>query len=243
MYGVHLGYTRNPYDWRFMRGTPALVRLVGGLRKPRQPILGADVAGQVETVGRNVTGFRPGDEVFALVPSRGCLAEYVSLPENLLGAKPTNLTFEQAAAVPLAALTALQSLRDHGRIEPGEKVLINGYDLLVDNVGKRRLSDCRRVLNPDGVFILVAGLQPITYWIGVPRMWVKVLSAALVWSQKVVLLPTVKPSQDDLRVMKELIESEKVTPVIDRTHPLSDTPEAIRYLEEGHARGKVVITV
>ena len=287
----------NPWDWHFMRGSPIVARMVSGLRKPRQPILGADVAGRVEAVGRNVTQFHPGDEVYAFVSSSGCFAEYVSVPASIVGHKPTNLTFEQAAAVPLAGLTALQSLRDQGRIEPGMKVLINGssggvgsfgvqiaksfgaevtavcsarnagmvrelgadhvvdyqredftrsgqrYDVLMDTVGNRRLSESRRVLEADGVVILIAGLQPMTDWIGIPRMWVRVLAARTAWRQKVIVFPIVQPSGADLRDLKDLIESGQVTPHIDRTYPLSDVPEAIRYLEQGHARGKVAIAV
>ncbi|HSK96236.1 MAG TPA: NAD(P)-dependent alcohol dehydrogenase [Euzebyales bacterium] len=287
----------NPYDWRFMRGDPALLRAVAGLRRPRQPILGADVAGRVEAVGGTVTRFRVGDEVYGLLPSRGCFAEHVAVPERMLAGKPANLTFAQAAAVPLGALTALQSLRDHRRIEPGAAVLVNGssggvgtfavqiakafgarvtgvcstrnvdmvrglgadhvvdytrqdfvsgashYDLLVDNVGNRRLRDLRRVLQPDGMLMLVTVLQPMTFWTGVPRSSMKVAVAKRAWSQQVVSLPMVRPRTADLDLLTGLIESGEVTPVIDRTWPLRDTADAIAYVEAGHARGKVVITV
>jgi NADPH:quinone reductase-like Zn-dependent oxidoreductase len=156
----------NPRDWHFMRRAPYMIRIMTGLRKPKTTSLGVDLAGQVEAVGRNVTQFQPGDEVFGA--SLGALAEYVCAHQSKVALKPANVTFEQAAAVPTAALTALQGLRDKGRIQPGQSVLI---------------------------------------------------------------------------ILKTLLEAGKVTPVIDRTYPLSEVPEAIRYLEEGHARGKVVIAL
>jgi NADPH:quinone reductase-like Zn-dependent oxidoreductase len=284
----------NPRDWHFMRGLPAFMRLQFGLRNPKHSGLGSDVAGQVEAVGRNVTRFRPGDEVFADVVQGG-FAEYTCVPETLLELKPANLTFEQAAAVPLAALTALQGLRDHGRVRPGQKVLIIGaaggvgtfavqlakwlgaevtgvcgmtkvdlvrslgadhvidythedftrgghkYDLVFQLAGTQSPSDCRRALAPKGMLLLSSGESDGRLLGPVDRI-IKALMLAPFVRQR--LVPFVaKQSGEDLRVMKELIEAGKVTPVIDRTYPLSDVPEAIRYLEEGHARGKIVVTV
>ncbi len=286
----------NPYDWHFMRGKPYMVRLFSGLFKPKGNGMGVDLAGQVEAVGKNVTQFRPGDEVFGELPMmRSAFAEYVCVSEDSVELKPANLTFEQAAAVPMAGFTALQGLRDKGQIQPGHKVLINGasggvgtfavqiaksfgaevtgvcstrnvdmvrsigadqvidytqddftqsgqrYDLMFDNVGNRSLSDCRRVLSPRGVYVTV-GAPVGGDWIG-PQIWLfKVLLASLVGSRKMVSF-LAKPNKEDLLVLKELLEAGKVTPVIDRHYKLSEVPEAIRYLEEGHAQGKVVITV
>ncbi len=294
----------NPYDWHMMTGRPYFMRMQSGLLKPKINGLGADLAGQVEAVGKNVTRFRPGDEVFGEVdvevPGKpaleiGSFAEYVCVSEDSVEQKPANLTFEEAAAVPMAGFTALQGLRDIGQLQPGQKVLINGasggvgtfavqiaksfgaevtgvcstrnvdmvrsigadqvidytredftrsgqrYDLMLDNVGNRSLSECRRVLNPKGVYLLSFG-RPDRRWLG---PLVQLLGAVLLSpfvSQKLVTW-VAKLSKEDLLVLKELIEAGKVTPVIDRTYPLNETPEAIRYLEEGHARGKVVITV
>jgi NADPH:quinone reductase-like Zn-dependent oxidoreductase len=285
----------NPYDWHFMRGTPYIARLMAtGLRKPKHSVLGTDVAGEVEAVGNAVTRFRPGDEVFGFVGSGG-FAEYVSAPERLLALKPANLSFQQAATVPLAAVTALQGLRDAGAIRSGQKVLIVGasggvgtfavqiakwygaevtgvcstknlelvrsigadhvidytqedftrsghkYDLVFQLAGTALPSACRRVLTPKGILVLSSGDSPgrIIGPIG------RILKAALLSpfvGQK--LRPLVaKPSSDDLQFLRDLIDAGSVTPVIDRTYPLSDAPTAIRYLETGHARGKVVISV
>jgi NADPH:quinone reductase-like Zn-dependent oxidoreductase len=295
----------NAADWHLMRGLPYLVRLINGLRKPsKTTALGGDLAGQVESVGKNVTQFRTGDEVFgrtraAIRPDRrdaiatgGC-AEYACVSDDLLVPKPANLTFEQAAAVPLAGLTALQALRDKGGIQSRQKVLINGasggvgtfavqiaksfgadvtgvcstsnmdmvrsigadqvidythedftksgqrYDLILD-IGDRSLSDLRRTLTPRGTLVIIGGSAG--RWInGLGReSKVRVLSPFV--SQRLQPFLT-KWNQQDLHVLKELIEAGKVTPVIDRTYPLSEAPEAIRYLEGGHARGKIVITV
>ena len=295
----------NPADWHFMRGLPYLVRMINGLRKPRKAtVLGSDMAGQVEAVGKNVTRFRPGDEVFgrtraahrpdrrAAVATGGC-AEYACVSDDLLELKPANLTFEQAAAVPLAALSALQALRDKGNVRPGQKVLINGasggvgtfavqiaksfgaevtgvcstrnvdmvrsigtdqvidytqddftksgqrYDLILDN-GDRSLSDCRHALTRKGTLVVIGGSA---------GRWIDGLGRA---NKARVLSPFVSQrlhpfltrwSKQDLHVVKDLIEAGKVTPVIDRTYPLSEAPEAIRHLEGGHARGKIVSTV
>ena len=285
----------NPYDWHFMTGLPYFMRLQAGLRKPRKAtVMGADMAGQVEAVGKNVEQFRPGDEVFAGVET-GCFAEYACVSEELLGMKPANLTFEQAAAAPMAAGTALQGLRDKGQIQPGQKVLIIGasggvgtfavqiakafgaevtgvcstrnvdmvrsigadhvidytqkdftrgehrYDLMLDLVGNHSPSKCRGVLNPKGVYIASFG-QPDHLWLGPLAQLLRMLVMSLFVSQKMTTF-TAKENKEDLVVLQELIEAGKVTPVIDRTYPLSEVPEAIRYLEEGHTQGKVVITV
>ena len=286
----------NPADRHLMRG-PYIVRAINGLRKPKDTRVGRDLAGQVEAVGRNVTRFQPGDEVFGT--SRGAFAEYVCADEKKLALKPANVTFEQAAAVPMAAITALRGLRDKGRIQPGQKVLINGaaggvgtfavqiaksfgadvtgvcstrnvdmvrsigadhvidhtkedfaqsgqrYDLILDNVGNRSLSDCRRVMVSRGILLLNGGGslgQNEGRWNGPLARSIAALVLSPFVSQKVVMF-LASINKDDLVVLKELIEAKKVTPVIDRCYTLSEVPEAIRYLEEGHARGKVVITV
>jgi NADPH:quinone reductase-like Zn-dependent oxidoreductase len=274
----------NPLDWHFLRGAPYIVRMMTGLRKPKVTRVGVDVAGEVEAVGRNVTQFKPGDEVFG--SCRGAFAEYVLTHERALALKPQNVTFEQAASVPIAGLTALQGLRDKGRVQPGWKVLINGaaggvgtfavqiaksfgadvtgvcsggnvdlvrsigadrvvdyaeedftrsgqrYDLIFDTVGNHALLSCRRILNPRGAYVAIAG--PLA------RMIETRLLSAFV-SQKLLMFMA-KLSQEDLTVMRDLMAAGKVTPVIDRCYRLSQVPEAIRYLEAGHARGKVVIT-
>ncbi len=287
----------NAYDWHMMRGFPYLLRMSEGLRKPTTSATGLDLAGQVEAVGKNVTQFRAGDEVFG--QRSGAFAEYVCSREINLALKPANLTFEQAAAVPMAGFTALQGLRDKGQIRPGQRVLINGasggvgtfavqiakalgadvtgvcstrnldlvrsigadrvidytredftrgghrYDLILDIASSRSLSACRRVLAPNGILVLVGaagGPDRQGRWVGPLAGFLKALLLSRFVSQR--MLPFMaKRSNEDLIVLKTLIESGKVTPVIDRTFPLSRTADAIRYLEEGHARGKVVITV
>ena len=282
----------NPLDWHFMRGAPYVVRIMTGLLKPKVTRLGVDVAGQVEAVGRNVTQFKPGDEVFGAC--RGAFAEYACTAESAVVMKPDNVTFEQAGSVHVAALTALQGLRDKGRIQPGQKVLINGaaggvgtfavqiaksfgaevtgvcstrnvdmvrsigadrvidytqedftktgqhYDIFFDCFANHSLSACRRVLNPKGIYIVVGGPSGST--IGILAGWI----TALVWSwfvsQKFVTFMA-RSNKEDLTILRELMAAGKVTPVIDRRYKLSEVPEAIRYLEEGHARGKVVITL
>jgi NADPH:quinone reductase-like Zn-dependent oxidoreductase len=284
----------NPADWHFMRGLPYVMRPQSGLRKPKSSVLGRDIAGQVEAVGKDVTGFRPGAEVFANVEAGG-FAEYTCVAEDLLVLKPANLTFEQAAAVPLASLTALQGLRGAGRVQPEQKVLIIGasggvgtfavqiaksfgadvtgvcstrnvelvralgadhvidyteadftqsgrkYDLIFQLAGTRSPSDCRRALTSKGTLVLSSG-ESGGRWIGpVDRIITAAVLSPFV-SQRLGTFLT-KANKDDLQFLKELIETAKVKPVIDRTYSLSQTPKAIRYLEEGHARGKVVITV
>ena len=281
----------NPLDWHYMRGTPYLIRIGAGLRAPANPRLGVDLAGTVEAVGTNVTTFRPGDDVFGA--GRGAFAEYVCAKEGKVALKPSNATFEQAAAVPIAALTALQGLRDKGRIEPGQRVLFNGaaggvgtfavqiarafgadvtgvcsrrnvdmvrsigadhvidyeqedftrtglrYDLILDSVGNHALSECRRSLTTKGTLVIVGGPDN-GGWLGPLADVLGVLVQSWFVSQRLVVF-VASLNQPDLAVLKELIESGKVTPVIDRSYPLSELPEAIRYLEAGHARGKVVV--
>jgi NADPH:quinone reductase-like Zn-dependent oxidoreductase len=276
-----------------MRGTPYIMRIDAGFGRPKISRLGVDFAGTVEAVGKKVTRFRPGDEVFG--GRTGAFAEYVTIREDrTLALKPANLSFEQAAAVPIAAITALQALRDKGRIEAGQKVLINGasggvgtfavqiarsfgaevtgvcstrnvdmvrsigadhvfdytkedftrsgqrYDLIVDMVGNHPLSAYRQVLNPDGTFVIVGG--PDGKWLGPMINPIVALMMSPFVSQEFGMI-LAELNQEDLNILSDLLQSGKVTPVIDRTYPLSEVPEAIRYLETGRARGKVIITV
>ncbi|MHC4959179.1 MAG: NAD(P)-dependent alcohol dehydrogenase [Planctomycetota bacterium] len=284
----------NPADWHFLRGRPYVMRLISGLRRPKTHGLGFDLAGEVEAVGPDVTRFRPGDEVYGQVEPAATFAEYVRVKQDRVARKPANLTFEQAAAVPLAGLTALQGLRDKGRIGAGQKVLVNGasggvgtfavqvaksfgaevtgvcsarnvelvrsigadhvidytredftrgdrrYDVMLDNVGNHSLLECRRVLVPGAIYVSNGG--PDGRWLQPLLFLAKTLLQAMFVSQKVASYVE-NPNTADLEAMRELIEAGKVTPVIDRQYALSEVPEAIRYLEEGHARGKVVIDV
>jgi len=286
----------NPYDWHVMRGVPYIARLMAtGLRKPKYSVLGTDVAGEVEVVGNAVTRFRPGDEVFGFVGSGG-FAEYVSAPEKLLAVKPANLSFQQAATVPLAAVTALQGLRDAGAIRSGQKVLIVGasggvgtfavqiakwygaevtgvcstrnlamvrsigadrvidytredftrtgqrYDLIFQLAGTASPSACRRALTAAGRLVLSSGDSPGRIIGPVGRIIKALLLSPFIGGQT--MRPLIaKPSSADLQFLRELIEAGRITPVIDRTYALSEAPDAIRYLETGHARGKVVISV
>src|SRR5215469_13872168 len=292
----------NPLDCGIPKGA---ARIMTGLSRPKLTRLGVDVAGHVETVGRNATEFKPGDEVFgaciaypraagikAWIP-QGAFGDFVCAPESVLVMKPENVTFEQAASAPVAAFTALQGLRDKGHIQPGQKVLINGaaggvgtfavqlakslgasvtgvcstrnvemvrsigadqvidytredftkneqrYDLVLDCVWNHSLSESRRVLSPNGTYIIVGG--PASRWmIGLLARMIKALVLSRFMRQKLVPLP-VRRSQADLATMHDLLKAGKVTPVIDRCFSLNEAAEAIRYLEEGHARGKVVI--
>jgi NADPH:quinone reductase-like Zn-dependent oxidoreductase len=288
----------NPYDWHFVEGTPYIMRMMGvGLRKPKDIQLGVDFAGTVEAVGKNVTQFKPGDEVFG--GRGGAFAEYVCRrAEGAVALKPANLTFEQAASINIAGITALQGVRDKGKVQPGQKVLINGasggvgtfavqlaknfgaevtgvcstrnvelvqslgadhvidytkedftkgdqhYDVILDNVANHSLSECRRVLTPNGIYVMIGGggvnEQGLVGALG------KALKAALLSkfvSQKMGMMMA-DPSTKDLTLLADMMQSGKIKPVIDRTYKsLSEVPDAIRYLEEGHARGKVVITV
>jgi len=280
----------NPMDYKLLDGH-ILLRLLGGLRKPRSNRVGSDVAGHVVAVGQNVTRFQPGDEVFG--GGHGAFAEYTHHLEKSLVLKPPALTFEQAAAIPIAGLTALQGLRDKGKIQPGQRVLINGaaggvgtfavqiakaygahvtgvcstrnvdlvrslgadevidytredftrggqrYDLILDCVGTRPLSECRHALTTRGTLVMI-GASPKR----MVRMLLRILQGVVLSRfSKQTLIPFIaQHNQDDLMILKELIEAGKVEPVIDRTYPLSRTAEAMRYLAAGHARGKVVIT-
>lgn len=286
----------NPLDWHYMRGSPYIMRLLSGLGAPTDTSMGVDFAGTVEAVGGNVKRFKPGDEVFGA--TGGALAQYVVVGEDrALVLKPANITLEQAAAVPVAAITALQALRDSGRIQPGQKVLINGasggvgtfavqiaksfganvtgvcstrnvamvrslgadhvidytkedftegaqrYDLILDNVGNHSLSAFRGVISPSGIYVGIGGGGPNDGgWIGPLVGPIKALMLSPFVSQELVTF-TASLNKEDLLELKELMEANKLTPIIDRTYTLSEVPEAIRYLEKGHARAKVVITV
>jgi NADPH:quinone reductase-like Zn-dependent oxidoreductase len=288
----------NPLDWHFVEGTPYFMRLMGvGLRKPKDTRLGVDFAGTVEAVGKNVTKFKPGDEVFG--GRTGAFAEYVCVREGrAVALKPANITFEQAASVPIAAITALQGVRDKGKVQPGQKVLINGasggvgtfavqiakaagadvtgvcstrnldmvrslgadhvidytkedftkgdqrYDVILDNVANHSLSEFRRVLNPDGRYVLIGGGGANEgRWLGpgLTQAFNAMVLSKFVSQKMGMMLGDL--NQKDLTALADLMESGKVTPVIDRTYKLSELPQAIEYLEQGHARGKVVIAV
>jgi NADPH:quinone reductase-like Zn-dependent oxidoreductase len=277
----------NPLDWRFMRGKPAIGRLLFGLRKPKITRPGVDVAGKVEAVGRNVTQFKPGDEVFGVC--RGAFAEYACAAEDKLARKPANRSFEDAAAVPVAALTALQGLRDKGRIQPGHKVLVDGasggvgtfsvqiaksfgaevtavcstrnvetarsigadhvigyrledftksgqrYDLIMAANAYHSIFDYRRALSQDGIYVIAGG--------NLARIFQTILLAPLlsrIGSKKICFF-VANINKKDLVLLRDLLEAGKVVSVIDRRYPLSQVAEALRYLEDGHARGKVII--
>lgn len=281
----------NPLDWHRMRADPFLVRLGEGFFRPKNPRLGADFAGRVEAVGKDVTEFQPGDEVFG--EGIGGFAEYVCAAERIVVHKPANVSFEEAAAVPVVGLTALQGLRHAGEIQPGQKVLVNGasggvgtftvqlaksfgaevtgvcstrnlemvrsigadhvvdytkedftrngqqYDVIYDAIGNRSVADYRRALKPQGSCI-IAGFTTI------PRLLEHALLGG--WTsrtgnKKIGLMGVAQPNKKDLIIIKELLENGKVVPVIDRRYPLDETAAAIRYLETGRARGKVIITV
>ncbi|MFC2045822.1 NAD(P)-dependent alcohol dehydrogenase [Chloroflexota bacterium] len=283
----------NDWDWGLLRGTPFANRLiVSGLLKPKIKILGCDIAGRVEAVGRNVKKLRPGDEVFGDISRCGWggFAEYVCARENALELKPAGITFEEAAAVPQAALLALQGLRNKGQIQPGQKVLINGagggagtfavqiaksfgaevtgvdntgkldimrsigadnvidyteedftkngqrYDLILDTAAYHSIFDYKRALSPQGIYVMVGGSTAVAQQAMFLGQWI-----SMIGSKKMGILMH-KPNKD-LAFMKELLEAGKVKPVIDKCYPLSEVAEALRYFGEGHARGKVVITV
>jgi NADPH:quinone reductase-like Zn-dependent oxidoreductase len=279
----------NPLDWRLMRGKPYLVRMIGGLSRPLRP--GRDVAGEVEAVGKNVTQFKSGDEVFGV--GRGTFAEFACAPESGLVVKPASVTFEQAASVPIAGLTALQGLRDKGRIQRGQTVLINGaaggvgtfavqfarsfgaevtgvcstrnvdmvrsigadrvvdytredftrsgqrYDLLLECVGNQSLAAARSVLTPNGICVIAGA--PKEFGVILAR-GLKAMVVSRLGGQRFALFVS-KMSKPDLTTIGEFIATGKVTPVIERCYRLSEVPEAIRYSEEGHARGKLVVTL
>jgi NADPH:quinone reductase-like Zn-dependent oxidoreductase len=284
----------NPLDYHFLHGTPYLVRAMAGLSRPKVTGLGADMAGEVEAVGRNVTAFRPGDEVFG--SCRGAFAEYVRLRQDAaIVTKPAAVTFEQAAAVPVAAVTALQALRDKGAVKPEQRVLVNGaaggvgtfavqlahafgavvhgvcstrnvdlvlsigadrvidytredftrtgqrYDLVVDMAGSKSLREMRRALTPTGRLVGVGG--PVRgNWIA-PLVGVVTMPLYSLFVGQSMTSMLARTNRDDLAVLRGLLDRGEITSVIDRTYPLPDVPEAIRYLEAGHARGKVVVTI
>jgi NADPH:quinone reductase-like Zn-dependent oxidoreductase len=280
--------------WHIMTGLPYPLRLAGyGLRAPRTPVPGADVAGVVEAVGKDVTRFQPGDEVFGI--GKGAFAEFARALQDKLAPKPANLTFEQAAAVAISGLPALQGVRDHGKVRPGQKVLIIGasggvgtyavqlakvfgahvtgvcsttkvdmvrslgadhvidytrddfaegvsrYDVILDIGGNSSLSRLRRALTARGTLVIIGG-ETDGRWLGGTDRQIRALVLSRFVSQKLGTFIS-SENHEDMLVLKELIEAGKITPVIDRRYPLSEVPKAIRYLEEGHARGKVVITV
>jgi len=284
----------NPLDWHYLEGTPYMVRLDAGFGRPENPRLGVDFSGTVEAVGKNVTRFKAGDEVFG--GKFGALAEYVAVREDrAIALKPANLTHEQAAAVAIAAITALQGLRDKGHIHSAEQVLINGasggvgtfavqiaksygatvtgvcstrnvelvrsigadqvidytreditkgsrrYDLILDNVATHSLFEYKRILNPNGVYVMIGSSDPGRWfaWLWKPlQAW----AISPFTSQKFGMI-FAELNRDDLGTLAELMQSGKVTPVIDKTYKLNDAAEAFRYVERGHARGKVVVTV
>ena len=284
----------NAADWRMMRADPFLVRLYAGLLKPTKfQILGADIAGRVEAVGKNVRQFKAGEEVFGDVFASGFggFAEYKCARESELVLKPANLSFEEAAVVPLAAMTALHGLRDKGQIQPGQKVLINGasggvgtfavqlakhfgaevtavcstgkvdmaraigadhvidytqedftrsgrqYDLILAVNGFHSIFDYRRALSPRGIYVMTGGNTAQLFQALLLGPWL-----SMAGKQKMGAL-TSTPNQKDMLFLKGLLESGKLKPVIDRRYPLSEVPAAVRYVEQGHAKGKVVITV
>jgi NADPH:quinone reductase-like Zn-dependent oxidoreductase len=283
---IHVG------DCLVMQGLPKMMRPVYGLRRPKYPIPGTDVAGVVEAVGKDVTTLRPGDEVFGWC--KGAFATYVSVPADQLITKPANMTFEQAAAIGVSAIAALHAIRDHGNVTEGQKVMITGasggvgtfavqiakalgaevtgvcstrnlemvrsigadevidytkedftrvepeFDLVLDNVGKRSLSDTRRPLAPAGK--LLANGAPVSGWFGgLGRVITAMVQSMYVRQQAAPFLST--PNREDLTTLKELAEAGKITPVIDETYPLSDGARAMAHVSEGHAQGKTVISV
>ena len=280
--------------WHVLTGLPYPIRLAGfGFRAPKNPVIGSDVAGVVEAVGKDVSRFKPGDEVFGI--GKGAYAEYVCALEDKLAPRPENLTFEQAGVVPIMGSTALQALRDHGRVEPGQEVLIIGasggvgtyavqiakafgahvtgvcsttkvgmvrsigadhvidytredfaegdqrYDVILDIGGNSSLSRLRRALASQGILVIVGG-EGGGRWLGGTDRQLRAMMLSPFVGQKLSTFVN-KENYEDLLVLKELTESGKITPVIDKTYPLSEVPEAMRYLEQGHARGKVVISV
>ncbi|HEU5248282.1 MAG TPA: NAD(P)-dependent alcohol dehydrogenase [Candidatus Udaeobacter sp.] len=286
----------NPLDWHRMRGTPYLMRKDAGLRKPKATRLGVDFAGTVEAVGKSVTQFKPGDEVFG--GRTGAFAQYVCVRESrAVARKPSSVSFEEAASVPIAGITALQSLRDKGKVEAGQKVLINGasggvgtfavqiaksfgadvtgvcstrnldlvrsigadhvidytkedftqgerrYDVIFDNVANRWMSECLRVLKPKGIYVVIGGGSANEQGlIGAMAKPIKAKLLSPFVSQKIGTM-LAELNQKDLNFLAEMMQSGQMKPVIDRTYKLSEVPDAVRYLEQGHARGKVVIAV
>jgi NADPH:quinone reductase-like Zn-dependent oxidoreductase len=286
----------NPYDWHFVEGTPKIMRAGVGLRKPTDTRLGVDFAGTVEAVGKNVTQFKPGDEVFG--GRTGAFAEYVCpRADRAVAIKPPNISFEQAASVNIAGVTALQGLRDKGKVQSGQKVLINGasggvgtfavqiaktfgadvtgvcstrnielvkslgadhvidytkedftkgdqkYDVILDNVANHSLSEFRRVLTPKGKYVMIGGGGPNEQGLfGVMLRPLKAMVLSKFIDQQMGMMMA-DLSHKDLAILADMMQSGKVKPIIDRSYKLSEVPQAIAYVEEGHARGKVVITV
>jgi len=282
----------NPLDWHYMRGEPYVMRRGAGLRKPTAIRLGVDFAGVVEAVGKNVTEFKPGDEVFG--GRAGAFAQYICATEKALALKPDNMTLEQAASVQIAGLTALQGLRDKGKLQPGQKVLINGasggvgtyavqiartlgvhvtgvcstrnvemvrsigadhvidytkedftkgterYDVILDLVGNHGLLAVRRALTPEGKYVMIGGQKG--RWLAPMDTVLRAFLLSPFVSQQMGFMIS-KHSKEDLTHLRDLMQSGKLTPVIDKTYPLSQTRDAIAYLETGRARGKVVIAM
>ena len=287
----------NPYDWHFVEGSPKIMRgMIGGLRKPKDTRLGVDFAGTVEAVGKNVTNFKPGDEVFG--GKGGAFAEYVTpRADRAIALKPGNVSFEEAAAVNIAGLTALQGVRDKGKVQPGQKVLINGasggvgtyavqiakifgadvtgvcstrnvdlvkslgadhvidytkedytksdqkYDVILDNVSNHTLSENRKLLPQNGKYVLIGGGSANQQgWIGSLVTPLKALAMKPFVSQQMGMMMA-EMKQSDLQYFAEQMQNGKLKSVIDRTYKLDQIREAIAYVEEGHARGKVIVTV
>ncbi|MBV9155767.1 MAG: NAD(P)-dependent alcohol dehydrogenase [Acidobacteriaceae bacterium] len=284
----------NPYDWHFLRGTPFFIRLFTGLRKPRSPALGADVAGIVAAVGPEITRFKIGDAVFGVC--KGAFAEFACAKETALALKPESLSFEEAASVPIAGITALQGLRDRGRVQPGQRVLINGaaggvgtfavqigkylgaqitgvcsagnvalvkslgadavidytlqdftrsperYDVIFDLVGNHPLKAIRRALRSKGIFVGCGGGGPDKPSSELMAMMLGQFVISPFTSQKLTGV-FAKINTADLNTLGDLLQSGRVKPVLDRSYPLGDTSEALRYVERCHARGKVIIAV
>ncbi|MFL6590026.1 MAG: NAD(P)-dependent alcohol dehydrogenase [Chthoniobacterales bacterium] len=286
----------NPYDWHFIEGTPKIMRLGVGLRKPKDTRLGVDYAGTVEAVGKNVTQFKPGDDVFG--GKGGAFAEYICVrPDRGIARKPANLSHEQAASVNIAAITALQALRDKGKIQSGQKVLINGasggvgtfavqiakamgaevtgvcsgrnvemvkslgadhvidytkedfaktgqrFDVIVDNVPNHSLSECRSVLTPQGKYVMIGGGGTNDNpWVGPFGRVIHMLVLKPFVKQPMTMMMA-DSNATDLTYLAGLMEAGTLKPVIDRTYKIEELPAAINYLEEGHARGKVVLTI
>jgi NADPH:quinone reductase-like Zn-dependent oxidoreductase len=285
----------NPYDWHFIRGEPYIMRLGVGLRKPKATRIGVDFAGRIEAVGKNVTQFKSGDEVWG--GKTGAFAEYVCASEKGVALKPANITFQEAASAPIAGLTALQAVRDKAKTEPGGKILINGasggvgtfavqiaksfgadvtgvcstrnvemvrslgadhvidytkedftkgqqrYDVILDNVGNQPLLSLRRALTAKGKYVMIGGGGVADQGLlGPMSRPIKAMLLKPFVSQEMGMMMS-NPTQADYKMLADMMEAGKVKPVIDRTYKLNEVPDAIRYLEQGHARGKVVITV
>ena len=288
----------NPYDWHFVEGTPKVIRLIAdtGLRKPKEPRVGTDFAGTVEAVGKNVTKFKPGDEVFG--GRNGAYAQYVCVRESrAVALKPAGVSFEDAASVNIAGITALQAVRDKAKLQSGQKVLINGasggvgtfavqiaksygaevtgvcstrnielvqslgadhvidytkedftksaerYDVILDNVGNHSLSECRGALTPNGRYVLIGGgnanEQGFIGGLG-KALWAVVYSKFVKQPMGMMMADA---NHNDLAILADMMQNGKLKAVIDRTYKLEQTADAVRYVEQGHARGKVVITV